>query len=396
MKCDMCGEVLAGASIICRKCNHNNAMKLVSNWRAKQSVIKKEENAERRYPGSSTTNLLESSSGATTDISEMPPWRAQVKEKVRQLREKRQAQTTLADQTNSKASLDQNPIVEAALNRIRRQSQTPPIASPPRNTRRGPVAAALVEALTLDPVPRIEIKPRAARAEKTYLKPVEQLERPEIPPSAAPSEPVIKPEEITQIDHSTVTKPAPERSTVIHWDVIQEAAPKNPRKLVNFTKAIPRGRVTTQIIEMPPAVSELTDETVLPATLWIRTLAAACDLEIIAMAYLPIFSALAMFNTTIDSGALFILFLLLSAIVILYQSISLIYADRTFGMALLNIRLVNQVDKRIPVTRRQKLLRACGATIAFFLPPLNLLVIHSNSLNLSLPDLISGTSPIEE
>jgi RDD family len=396
MKCDMCGEVLAGASIICRKCNHNNAMKLVSNWRAKQSVVKKEESAERRYPGSSTIDPLNSPSGSATELSEMPPWRARVKEKVRQLREKRQAQTTLADQTNNQASLDQNSIVEAALSRIRRQSQTPAIGSPPRTTRRGPVAAALVEALTLDPIPRIEIKPRAARPEKTYLKPVEQVERPEILPSATPAEPVNKQEEITQIDHSTVTKPARERSTVINWDVIQEAAPKITPKLVNPTKAIPRGRVTTQIVEMPPAVSELTDDPMLPATLWIRTLAAACDFEIIAIAYLPIFSALAMFNTTIDSGALFILFLLLSAIVILYQSISLLFADRTFGMALLNIRLVNQVDKRMPVTRRQKLLRACGATIAFFFPPLNLLVIHSNSLNLSLPDLISGTSPIEE
>jgi hypothetical protein len=63
---------------------------------------------------------------------------------------------------------------------------------------------------------------------------------------------------------------------------------------------------------------------------------------------------------------------------------------------LLNLRLVNQADRTLPVTRWQKLLRAWGATIAFFFPPLNILVMHSNNFNLSLPDLISGTSPVEE
>jgi len=397
MKCDLCGEVLSSASIICRKCNHNNAAKLVSNWRAKQSSVKKEYSEVRRYPITSTLELVESPmTGSAPVVTEMPLWRLRVKEKVRQLREKRQAQADVAVQDVHEALLDPNPIVEAALNRIRRQSQTPSIPSPGRPARRGPIAAAVVEALTLDPIPHIEISPRAPRVEKTQLKAVEQVNKPAILPSITPAEPDIKPEMITTIPPSPEFKQIADRKTPISWDVIPVTSPRPKPQWVKSTRDIPRARVTTQVIEIPPAVSELTNDPVMPATLWLRTLAAACDYEIVAMAYLPIFASYAMFNTSIGSDALFILFLLLSAIVILYQSISLLFADRTFGMALLNIRLVNQADRRTPITRWQKLLRAGGATIAFFFPPLNFLVIQSNNFNLSLPDLISGTSPVEE
>jgi uncharacterized RDD family membrane protein YckC len=258
------------------------------------------------------------------------------------------------------------------------------------------VAAALVEALTIDPIPQIAVKPRPQRVEKTLLKPVEQVNRAGTQPSITPAEPIKIREKITSIPRSPVSNPISDRSTVIGWDVIQETSLKPKPQPVKSTRDIPRGRVTTQVIEMPPAVSELTDDPALPATLWLRTLAAACDYEIVALAYLPIFGAYAMFNTSLGGDAFFILLFLLSAIVILYQIISLLFADRTFGMALLNIRLVNRLDKKTPITRWQKLLRAWGATIAFFFPPLNILVMHSNNLNLSLPDLISGTSPVEE
>ena len=65
-------------------------------------------------------------------------------------------------------------------------------------------------------------------------------------------------------------------------------------------------------------------------------------------------------------------------------------------LALLNMRLVNTGDETLPLTRRQKLLRAWAATIAFLLPPLNLIVMHLNKNRLSLPDLISGAAPIED
>ena len=400
MKCDMCGEVLAGASIICRKCNHNNAMKLVSNWRAKRSSVKKsvkkEDSTVPRHPISSTLELVESpKQSASPDLSEMPPWRAQVKEKVRQIREKRQAQeaeANLRENQLKEASLDPNPIVEAALSRIRRQSPSPSLPSPVRSTRRGPVAAALVEALTIDPLPQIAVKPRPQSVEKRLLKPVEQVSQASTLPSRTTPEPIKIPEKITPISRSRVPNPIPDRSPVIGWDVIPSPKPKpQPAKT---TRDIPGGRVT-QVIQIPSAVSKLTDDRPLPATLWLRTLAAICDYEIVAMAYLPIFGTFAMFNTSIGDS-FFILFLLLSAIVILYQSISLLFADRTFGMALLNIHLVNQLDKKTPIKRWQKFLRAWGATIAFFIPPLNFLVMQSNKLKLSLPDLISGTSTVEE
>src|SRR5262245_22407209 len=327
MKCDLCGEALSSASIICRKCNNNNAGNLVSHWRAKQSSAKKVYSAFRRYPITSTLELVESPTTESAPVvTEMPLWRLQVKEKVRQLREKRQAQAAVAVQEVDEALLGPNPIVEAALNRIRRQSQTPSIPPPARPARRGPIAAAVVEALTLDPIPHIEISHRAPRVDKTRLKAVEQVNRQAILPSITPAEPDIIPEKITTIPPSPEFKQIAARKTPISWDVIPETFPRLKSQPAKSTRDTSRSRVTTQVIELPPAVSELTNDPVLPATLWLRTLAAACDYEIVAMAYLPIFAAFAMFNTSIGSDAFFILFLLLSAIVILYQSISLFFA----------------------------------------------------------------------
>jgi len=41
------------------------------------------------------------------------------------------------------------------------------------------------------------------------------------------------------------------------------------------------------------------------------------------------------------------------------------------------------------------MLRAWGATLAFICPPINLIIMKANRRGLSLPDLISGTSPVD-
>ncbi|MBK9709034.1 MAG: RDD family protein [Acidobacteria bacterium] len=144
----------------------------------------------------------------------------------------------------------------------------------------------------------------------------------------------------------------------------------------------------------PPIVCDLPEVIIKPASTWLRTLAGACDFEIIAIAYLPIFAAYATLNTSLSNAAFVILSLLLCAFTFIYQFVTLSLAGRTFGMAILNLRIVDKEYETRTVTLRQKALRAWGASIAFICPPLNFLVMRFNRHHYSLPDLLSGTAPV--
>jgi uncharacterized RDD family membrane protein YckC len=154
-------------------------------------------------------------------------------------------------------------------------------------------------------------------------------------------------------------------------------------------------RLETQVIEIaqapePPPLPEAQ-----PASLWVRTLAAACDFEIIATTYLPIFGAYAVLNTSLGGASFLIMLLLLSIVVFIYQMVMLKFAGRTFGMALLNLNLVNTDDETMPITQRQMQLRAAAATITFICVPLHLFT-RFNLSQRSLPDWVSGTTVAEQ
>jgi uncharacterized RDD family membrane protein YckC len=83
--------------------------------------------------------------------------------------------------------------------------------------------------------------------------------------------------------------------------------------------------------------------------------------------------------------------LLLSAIAFIYQMVMLGVAGRTFGMAMLNLTLLNTADESLPVTRWQRVLRALASTIVFICVPLHVFTRLTPSRR-SLPDLISGTT----
>jgi hypothetical protein len=133
-----------------------------------------------------------------------------------------------------------------------------------------------------------------------------------------------------------------------------------------------------------------------PATLWLRTLAGACDFEIIATAFLPLFGAYATLNTKVSIESFFVMAVLMGACVFIYQLVTLLIAGRTFGMALLGLNLVNTDDDEQPVTRRQKMLRAWAATFASLLLPLNWFITRLNRAHRSLPDLVSGTTIVRQ
>ena len=505
MKCENCGNELIGATIICRVCSHNNAMLRVSAWRSRRSGNLKEATPRRtseistvpkaepiaqpepaylRFPtpapaAPKAAPTVQPVLETAATLAGYPPWRAEVKEKVRQAREKRLSQSRSLDDQHDETELDPNPIVAAALKRIRKTSTasvTPPaITTPTRTVRNGSRASALAEKIDalltpeLKPEPPAEpletppvklppnrpavprsvrpaisalaAKPAPGRVETKPFTPRPSVELPVKPePKVQPEvrvrpEPKIQPESRVRPELEARVRPEPkvqpevrvrpepriqpeseplESSPVeikhpnpIHlappatvetreiepeYEHEYEEAKSGPLPIVQASNK----RIDTQIIEIPLIISELQAAGPKPPTLWVRTLAGGCDFEIIAMSFLPVFAAYATLNTSLGEESFFILFVLLAAITFAYQTITLSIAGRTFGMAVLNLKLVDAKDESLPITYRQKLLRAWGATVAFILPPLNLLVMRLNGQGYSLPDLVSGTLPIEE
>jgi uncharacterized RDD family membrane protein YckC len=416
MKCEKCGIELNGATIVCRTCKHNNAMQRVSAWRAKRSVALQRESSgantsttssgRQSYPRiEAETNLLQfpvlpeskqqqqtdSGAASETDSVVYPPWRAKLKERVREAREKRHSRQTSYDRDRRSGdgigSNQSNPIVAAALNRIQRSSA----ASTTRPARSGAFATALAK--EIEP----EIKPSPAP------KPVAQV-------ATTKSETQIEtrvqrtPRNVTEFKARQDLKYKTNQKIITpfakeHTATTQPRFSERDYRKSHTRPTIIRTRkhVKTQIIEIPHSVSdENADQASNSPSLWVRTLAGACDFELIATAYLPIFAAYVSLNNSLGSEDSIILFILLAAITFLYQVVSLFIADRTCGMAVLRMRLVKIDDEDQPISRGQKFIRALAATIAFICPPLNLLVMRLNWRRLTLPDLISRTSPIEE
>jgi uncharacterized RDD family membrane protein YckC len=157
----------------------------------------------------------------------------------------------------------------------------------------------------------------------------------------------------------------------------------------------PDKQVDTQVIEIAQAPEPLPLPEAAPASLWVRTMAGACDAELIAIAYLPLFWAFAMMKTSVGPQSGFIMLLLLSATAFVYQLIMLTLAGRTFGMALFDLNLVNSDDESLMISRRQRVLRALAATFVFIFFPFHLVTRLSLSRR-SLPDWISGTTVTEQ
>jgi len=493
MKCENCGNELAGAAIVCRQCNHNNAQGRVNQWRArrtgelpkpatrslspldeasvsanpprKQTSIPFEPAAHTNRSGLPSAKKYTvppapqpaTANGDDPGVIQYPAWRAELREKVRQVRERNGAVAVAVEIEPDEAQLDPNPIVESALKRIRWSNQNPPGLSQTRISTRSSQATALaldpeydsesgLEAETGNPAEsrdktaasgtRSETKPSVHTAPnltnpllgRRTTQPVNKSETRTLPAqqkAVHKSEP--KPAVSAKSDARINIPPASQPQTRPGANPF--AAPKPAGEKVRTTGEIkrpqptartqtppavkpasptvatpPSHQVETQVIEISPSVSTVagyvnigaaTRPKPRPASLWVRTLAGACDFEIIAIAFLPLFSSYATLNTSVGSESFILMFVLLAVLTFCYQILTLTLADRTSGMALLLLRLVNISDVETPISRSQILARAVAATVACLCPPLNFIVMQSNQHGHSLPDLISGTTLIE-
>lgn len=514
MKCENCGNELVGASVVCRQCNHNITQGRVGQWRARHSNTKSAAPATRSIsplpsprispkpeaeplPAASSKSIesrpsstlarpsvpfeskpriaqvaiprssakssaAASSSEEDSGLVQFPAWRAQLKDKVKEVRERRTQPTSEAGEQPDEAELDPNPIVESALKRIRWSQHLTPSQPAPEQSEAKPETAQqqrqeaeprAENKVDTNPFQRVQPKPDSKPlprsttstnpllARKPLAQPVNRTESAlrsepsQTPPSPAETRIEVKPATIaeTKPGSGSLTVPTsktgsgsltaptsrtgsgalpPLQKIRTTGEIKKPSAPLHqqspsqplPQRTPSGSLVQPpRNHVETQVIGLAPSVSDLTGfaagtaQSLKPrkASLWGRTLAGACDFEIVAMAYLPIFGPYAVLNTSVGYESFAMMVLLLAALIFCYQLLTLTIANRTTGMAFLRLRLVNATNREKPVSFAQKLLRAFAATVVSFVPPINFLIIQSNPQHRSLPDMISGTMLLE-
>src|SRR5262249_42325849 len=440
MKCESCGNELNGGAIICRLCNHNNALR--GDWRSPrygQQTAPRHPSTARsnqsrvsapltelpkivprkdvdvnllRFPPASNNQVEVARPAPTrqtvaeieTPTAACPPWRAELKERVRQIKEKRATGELVTPPPSpvtpvrpvriNEAPLDRNPIIESALNRIRWSSHTPAITTTVDVSAQGARAAAVAR-LTRPATETETARQRDALTERGRDREIEsrrdretegRKKAPSAPPppplpappsllSSVPPPPVARPG-VKQVETKTLTpkthrdidarpesKPAPApASKILTPRAPRQTAAELQTELRSERRApepspqpapttrpagwapifgrrlagAPDKHVETQVIEIAQAPEPLPPPDAEPASLWARTMAGACDFEIIMVAYLPIFGSYRVLNqsfkveTSFFNESSLVMLLLLSAIVFIYQMVMLGFAGRTF------------------------------------------------------------------
>lgn len=327
---------------------------------------------------------------------DLPPWRRQVIEKVREVREQRK-HSEAAARTHARHTDDVNPIVEAAIRRIRRD--VPPVM-PPASALVGSGAQATARALAYEEQPHTptttKTNPAATPAPVTA------------PGADSPARPQTKtharenqlPTEIIPV--SRLLRSAPEPQT----RKSDEATDKSPQT----TDVVPQTLSQDQIVAEPVTdeavrIAEDSEETVHPvikpgstgpAPLLARGAAAIIDLEVVAFSFLPFFTAFALFNAELTRGTLYLLITLSLLLTFLYHLVMTAVAGRTLGMAVFRIRIADADEGSRRLSWSQSARRATGAVLALVLLPLNLFAIALSPERQSLPDQFSGTMVVRQ
>lgn len=390
----------------------------------------------------------------------VPEWRQLIRERVRESRERRGTNQELpkdvgpddSSTSSTPASADRNPIVESALSRLRNagqpvtplpvshrgstssaralkpsliedpasQTEAPRPVDPPllkktttENTRsRRPLGGTEAPAAPTDGVSRSGPQRERIRTRGIVIRPTPPGPSPVSPPAipALEAEPTSAPEKTERSNPDVNSKgPSPATSSKVQpvqtsgdpsqvarsRDGAVEPSPSRSPRVTRRLKSPPK-QIDTQVIGVPQVLESALSRRGEPASFWVRTLAGGYDFEITALSFLPVFAAYAGLNTVLEIETLLVMLVLFSLLSFFYHGVTMSLAGRTYGMAMLNLRLISLEGEADEVSRKQRLLRAWAATIASLLPPLNLLVRISNRRRLSLPDLISGTLPVED
>ncbi len=398
MICEKCKQELPGAAVICRNCGYNNALQGIGDWRAKRDRVlnlSARHSAQRpatRRNGESTVVRFpvspERAAAAEAERAaeiELPAWRRQVLEKVRQMRQQREAEASA--RAPGRDENDVNPIVEAAIRRIRRDPSPNGVSSSGIS---GATAQATARALEYD-------------------------HRPDAPPETRAESPVPRISAPVMVQHSATAKKNEPGQPVSPRPSVSETAPASRHETAPRASAtapasddaaalLSADENAAQIAEAPEAVSSA-EEWSAPlfshgragkAPLLGRAAAAFVDLQIIAFSLLPFFTAATLFNVEFTRGPLLALTGLGLVMIFLYHLIATAIAGRTCGMAVFRIRVADAADESLPPALNQCLRRAGGTVLSILFIPLNLLVITLSPERQSLSDQISQTQVVRQ
>jgi uncharacterized RDD family membrane protein YckC len=422
MRCEKCGKELFRGAVTCPHCRYTHPVQgrrpasgghrsigvegPSARMAGGRSRASESEDNLIPFPrglaiGGSETIRIAEASRESEKARTVPSWREEVKERVKASRGRREGPAVALGEVEPPRQTaaphlppPKNPLVEAALNRIRRTPvEKVAGASTPRPVRPTPP--------TTDRLPKVDASPLAERRKGVETGAPEQAQPLECNEPSLPAQ--IPLEEIPRQNRPVVTVPEtiPPTRAASTGELLREAEERAEEPVEPATIPLeegahpaPRARVETQIIPLHWLLQSQEQERTRPATFWVRTMAGCWDLEILAVAYLPIFASYATLNTILARETLVVLVGLLAVLCFVYQLVTLLMAGRTFGMAMQQMELRSLDDPEKRIRWHQYLRRAAGATIALFCPPLNLLIYTVQGRGLSIPDQLSGTLPV--
>ena len=377
MICEQCETELPGATVICKTCGHNNALKKMDNWREKRDRYLESINVPIAAATASSRSTLRDADNLIRfpkspmnakainqkpeTIEATPEWKGKLEARLRQIREQKAAEVEPPATPTRSLESHRRPIVDAALRRINRANYLA-LVQESEVTTVGSVALA-----TEIPTHKTLANPTVAEAIRVPAQPRAPMV---VEPNHFPASDFYE-EEILETDSFTFEQESDE------LDLLHEE---------QFTPT----HFESTVLEA--------------ASLKARIAAAVIDAEVIAFSFLPIIAVYAFLGGSFSSVSLTGLLSLSMILIAVYFFVTYALAGRTIGMAILKLHLASlkPLTKNAPdststvsFTFQQAAARAVGGTLSLLLFPVNLFCITRNFDRLSISDYLSGTQIVK-
>ncbi len=382
MICEQCETELLGATVICKSCGHNNALKKMEIWREKRGRYLESINApvaaaavSSRSNGSDTSNLIrfpKSPMPAKVNdrkpetLESKPEWKEKLDARLREIREQKAAEIEPPRTPTHNYESDRQPIVEAALRRINRANYLSIAPESPEISTVG--AVALATEISGNKLPAKSASPEVL----INRSPLPMLQR--VPM-------VVEPNHIPALDLY--------QENLLETEELMFEQESGELELLNETEEFATAHHEPTVLEA--------------ASLKARIAAAVIDAEVIAFSFLPIIAVYAFLGGTFSSVSLTGLLALTTVMVAVYFFVTYALAGRTIGMAILKLHLASlkpvtenaDGTSTISFTPQQAAARAIGGTLSLLLFPINVICITRNFDRLSVSDYFSGTQIVK-
>jgi|GEM_PF-1317631 len=381
MRCVKCGFNYPEHFSVCVKCNEPRR----SNASASSSV---------EAPSTLIEFPLNAMRGPQASDGSSAPWRAELSEKVRAVQARRRMEAKMEAEQNcaqggsgdrqlvSKSKpialpddRPANPIVEAALNRVKRASEkaakyqppTLPVTSPHRGAPHSgqSAAAAIAPAPSLDRASQREVSVVASTAVAPQVSPLPANAEQEHSKSETGGLSLEK-----SLEHSRESSETDLKTSLRSGAEFEEQA--------------------VHALEEEP---EILDDR---APLFLRFAATIVDLFVLAIANIPFVAVIELASGNFSDRRIQITLSVIAAVLILlYAIFTVAIGGRTLGMAVFRLRIVNAETGRGP-SFKQSLLRAFGYMIAIVPAMIGILWIAFDRERRGWHDHLSGTIVVRE